>query len=111
MSYTSSVVPIIVGVWVQSHLEKLLLKTLPGAIRNFMTPLLSMLVMVPLILMTIGPVTTLGANGLAAGVDWLFAVAPWLAGAVMGGLWQVFVLFGLHWGFVPFIINDLSTQG
>ena len=109
MSYTSSVVPIIVGVWVQSHLEKLLLKTLPGAIRNFMTPLLSMLVMVPLILMTIGPVTTLGANGLAAGVDWLFAVAPWLAGAVMGGLWQVFVLFGLHWGLVPIIVQQLST--
>ena len=109
MSYTSSVVPIIVGVWVQSHLEKLLLKTLPGAVRNFMTPLLSMMVMVPLILMTIGPVTTLGANGLAAGVDWLFAVAPWLAGAVMGGLWQVFVLFGLHWGLVPIIVQQLST--
>ena len=108
MSYTSSVVPIIVGVWVQGHLERLLLKVLPGAIRNFMTPLLAMLIMVPLILMTIGPVTTLAANGIAAGVDWMFAVAPWLAGAVLGGLWQVFVLFGLHWGLVPIIVQQLS---
>ena len=108
MSYTSSVVPIIVGVWVQGHLERLLLKVLPGAVRNFMTPLLAMLIMVPLILMTIGPVTTLAANGIAAGVDWMFAVAPWLAGAVLGGLWQVFVLFGLHWGLVPIIVQQLS---
>lgn len=109
MSYTSSVIPIIVGVWVQGHLERFLIRTLPGAIRNFMTPLLAMLIMVPLILLTIGPLTTAAANSIAAGVDWLFAVAPWLAGAVMGGLWQVFVLFGLHWGFIPIMVQQLAN--
>ncbi len=108
MTYTSSVVPIIVGVWVQGHLERVLLRYLPSAVRNFMTPLLSMLIMVPLILLTIGPVTTYAANAIAGGVNWLFAVAPWLAGAVMGGLWQVFVLFGLHWGFVPIMVEQLA---
>jgi len=109
INYTSSVVPIIVGVWVQSHLERVLLRVLPGAIRNFMTPLLVMLIMVPVVLLTIGPITTFAATSIAAGVDWLFAVAPWAAGAIMGGLWQVFVLFGLHWGFVPIIVQQLST--
>lgn len=109
MSYTSSVVPIILGVWVQGHLERLLVRTLPGAIRNFMTPLLSMLIMVPLILLTIGPATTVAANGLANAITWLFQVAPWLAGAVMGGLWQVFVIFGLHWGIVPIIVQQVSN--
>jgi PTS system beta-glucosides-specific IIC component len=108
MSYTSSVVPILVGVWLQSYLEKFLLRVLPSAIRNFMTPLLSMLIMVPLILLTVGPLTTYAATALAGGVNWLFAVAPWLAGAIMGGLWQVFVLFGLHWGFVPIMVQQLS---
>ncbi|MFT4216022.1 MAG: beta-glucoside-specific PTS transporter subunit IIABC [Micropruina sp.] len=109
MSYTSSVIPIIVGVWVQGYLERFLIRTLPGAIRNFTTPLLVMLVMVPLILLTIGPATTILANGIADGITWLFQVAPWLAGALMGGLWQVFVLFGLHWGFVPIMVQQLST--
>ena len=108
MSYTSSVIPIIVGVWVQGHLERLLVRVLPGAVRNFMTPLLAMLLMVPLILLTIGPATTIAANALAGGITWLFGVAPWLAGAVMGGLWQVFVLFGLHWGFIPIIVQQLA---
>ncbi len=109
MSYTSSVIPIIVGVWLQGYLERFLIRTLPGSIRNFTTPLLCMLIMVPLILLTIGPATTLLANGIADGITWLFVVAPWLGGALMGGLWQVFVIFGLHWGFVPILVQQLST--
>ncbi|MFT3832788.1 MAG: beta-glucoside-specific PTS transporter subunit IIABC [Micropruina sp.] len=109
MSYTSSVIPIIVGVWVQGYLERFLIRTLPGSIRNFTTPLLCMLIMVPLVLLTIGPATTILANGIADGITWLFKVAPWLAGALMGGFWQVFVIFGLHWGFVPILVQQLST--
>ncbi len=111
MSYTSSVIPIIIAVWLQGYLEKFLNKYLPSAVRNFTTPLLVMLIMVPLTLMTVGPITTYAARGISSGVNALFGFAPWLAGAIMGGFWQVFVLFGLHWGFVPIMVNDLSTQG
>ncbi|MFT3876270.1 MAG: beta-glucoside-specific PTS transporter subunit IIABC [Propioniciclava sp.] len=111
MSYSSSVIPIIVGVWLQGHLERFLTRTLPGAVRNFMTPLLVMLVMVPLILLTIGPATTFLANALAAGLTALFNAAPWLAGGIMGGFWQVFVLFGLHWGLIPIMLQQLTADG
>ncbi|MFI7579071.1 beta-glucoside-specific PTS transporter subunit IIABC [Kocuria kalidii] len=111
MNYTSSVIPIIVAVWLQGYLERFLNKVLPSALRNFTTPLLTILIMVPLILMTVGPVTTLAAQAVSSGVNAVFGVAPWLAGAIMGGFWQVFVLFGLHWGFIPIITNDLATQG
>lgn len=109
MSYASSVIPIILGVWMLGHVERFFTKVLPGAIRNFMTPLLAMLIMVPLVLLTIGPATTILANLIAAGITALFETAPWLAGALMGGLWQVFVVFGLHWGFVPIILLQLGT--
>ncbi len=111
MNYTSSVLPIIVAVWLQGYVERLLTRVLPSAIRNFTTPLLTLLVMVPLVLMTVGPVTTFASQGLSAGINAAFTFAPWLAGAVMGGFWQVFVLFGLHWGLVPGMLNELSTQG
>lgn len=111
MSYTSSLIPIIVAVWLQSYLERGLNKVLPEAIRNFTRPLVVMLVMVPLVLITVGPITTLVANWISAGVTSLFAFAPWLGGAIMGGFWQVFVLFGLHWGFVPIMLQDLASQG
>lgn len=111
MSYASSVIPIIVAVWIQGYLERAIRKALPSAIRNFTVPLLTLLVMVPLVLITVGPLTTWIANGISAGINAVFTFAPWLAGALMGGFWQVFVLFGLHWGFVPLITNDLGTQG
>ncbi|MFT3889481.1 MAG: beta-glucoside-specific PTS transporter subunit IIABC [Arachnia sp.] len=110
MSYSSSVIPIIVGVWVQGHLERLTTKVLPASIRNFSVPLISMFVMVPLILLTIGPATTFLANGLAAGLAFLFTSVPWLAGAIMGGFWQVFVMFGLHWGLVPIVLQELADN-
>jgi PTS system beta-glucosides-specific IIC component len=111
VTYTSSVIPIIVAVWLQSYLEHWLTKVLPSWLRNFTTPLLVLLVMVPLTLITVGPVTSFAAQAISSGIAWLFTAAPWLAGAIMGGLWQVFVIFGLHWGFVPFMVNDYATLG
>lgn len=111
MNYTSSVIPIIVAVWMQSYLEGFTKRVLPAAIRNFTVPLISMVVMVPLVLLTVGPLSTMLSNGIAGGVTWMFEVAPWLAGAFLGGLWQVLVLFGLHWGLVPIIILQLADNG
>jgi len=111
MNYTSSVIPIIIAVWLQSYLERFLNRVLPHWLRNFTTPLLVMVIMVPVILLTLGPITMYAASAVSAGVTAVFEAVPWLGGLLMGGLWQVFVLFGLHWGFVPLMINDLTTQG
>ena len=82
-SYTSSLVPIIVAVWFQSHLQRWLTKILPSAIRNFSVPLLVLLVMVPLTLITVGPVTTTASNGIASLMNALFEHVPWVAEAVI----------------------------
>jgi PTS system beta-glucosides-specific IIC component len=111
MNYSSSVIPIIVSVWLQGYLEQFLNRILPAAIRNFTTPLLTLLIMVPLVLITVGPVTTFAAQALSSGVAAAFNFAPWLAGAIMGGFWQVFVLFGLHWTFAPGFLSEIATQG
>lgn len=34
-----------------------------------------------------------------------------LAGAVMGGSWQVSVIFGLHWGLVPIMLSRIGSEG
>lgn len=110
-NYTGSVIPIILAVLIQARLEKVLLRYVPAVVRNFVTPLVSILVMVPLVLLTVGPITSVLSNGLSTGINNVFEFAPWLAGAVMGGLWQVFVLFGLHWGLVPTVVNDIALSG
>ncbi|MET0989788.1 MAG: beta-glucoside-specific PTS transporter subunit IIABC [Glaciihabitans sp.] len=111
VSYVSSVIPIIVIVWLQSHAERVLYAKLPSAIRRFVTPMILVLVLVPLTLVVIGPLSSMLSGGLAAGIGWVFDVVPWLGGALMGGFWQVFVIFGLHWGFVPIMTSELQNGG
>jgi len=111
VSYVSSVIPIIIVVWLQSHAEKFLYAKLPAAIRRFVTPMIVVLVGVPLVFVVIGPISDLLAGWLGSGIGWVFAVAPWLGGAIMGGLWQVFVIFGLHWGLVPLFQVEFQTTG
>ena len=111
VSYVSSVIPVIVIVWLQSHAERVLYAKLPAAIRRFVTPMVLVLVLVPLTFLVIGPLSNLISGGLASGISWVFDVVPWLGGALMGGLWQVFVIFGLHWGFVPLMTAELQTSG
>lgn len=54
------------------------------------------------------PVTTMASNGIASLMNMLFEHVPWVAGAVMGACWQVFVMFGVHWGLVPVMIAQYS---
>ena len=111
VSYVSSVIPIIIIVWLQSHAEKFLYAKLPSAIRRFVTPMIVVLIAVPLVLVVIGPISDLLSRGLGGAIGWVWQVAPWAGGAIMGGLWQVFVIFGLHWGFVPLFQVELQTTG
>ncbi|MFJ4295629.1 beta-glucoside-specific PTS transporter subunit IIABC [Curtobacterium sp. NPDC089689] len=111
MHYVYSVIPIAVAVWVQGYLERWLQRWLPELVRSFMTPFFVVLVMVPLILLTIGPLTTLTADGLSGAIEEAFKFAPWLAGGLLGGIYQVLVIFGLHWATDPIVIQEISLRG
>ena len=111
VSYVSSVIPIIVIVWLQSHAEKFLYAKLPGAVRRFVTPMIVVLIAVPLVFVVVGPISDVVGRALGGGIGWVFENAPWLGGAIMGGLWQVFVIFGLHWGLVPLFQLEFQTTG
>ena len=110
-TYTSSVVPIVVIVWIQSHAERWLKKLLPGMVVNFLSPALIVLFLFPLSLMTIGPATTYLSQGITNVVNWIYTLSPIGAGFVIGGLAQALVVFGLHWAMIAVIINEYATAG
>ncbi|MEP7763217.1 beta-glucoside-specific PTS transporter subunit IIABC [Sanguibacter sp. 25GB23B1] len=111
VSYLSAVIPTILAIYAQGHLERLLDRVLPDAIRNFVTPMLVLVIIVPLTFLAIGPVADWVGTGLSDGVNWFWGLSPAVGGALMGAFWQVFVIFGVHWGFVPVMVQDLATQG
>lgn len=111
VSYVSSVIPIIAIVWLQSHAERFLYAKLPSAIKRFVTPMIVVLIGVPLVFVVVGPISAILGGWLAGGIGFVFETVPWLGGAIMGGLWQVFVIFGLHWGLVPLFTLELQNTG
>ncbi|MCO7261394.1 PTS beta-glucoside transporter subunit IIABC [Dickeya zeae] len=111
INYSSSVIPILFASWVSCKLEKPLNHWLHTNIRNFFTPLLCVAISVPLTFLVIGPSATWLSQMLSGGYQWLYGLNSMLAGAVMGAFWQVCVIFGLHWGFVPLMLNNLSVMG
>ena len=111
VSYLSAVVPTILAIYAQAKLEHWLERVIPETVRNFVVPLVAVAVVVPLTFLAIGPVADLIGKGVSGGVNALWSLSPVIGGAVMGALWQVFVIFGVHWGFVPVMIQDLTTQG
>ncbi|CAH6364717.1 PTS beta-glucoside transporter subunit IIABC [Pantoea agglomerans] len=110
-NYSASVIPIILAAWVSCWLEKQSSRRLPASMKNFFAPLVCLSVTVPLTFLVIGPLATGLSQILANGYQWIYALAPWLAGAALGALWQVCVIFGLHWGLVPLMINNLAVLG
>lgn len=108
--YQSTVIPIIVAVYLQSFVEKFFRKVLPSVISIFAVTVLTLIVMVPLTFVVIGPLGLVIASILGGAFEALLSLNTIVAGFLLGGFWQVAVIFGLHWGIVPLFINNLATQ-
>ncbi|MEK4516469.1 beta-glucoside-specific PTS transporter subunit IIABC [Paenibacillus sp. FSL H8-0122] len=109
MSYTSSVIPIIISTYIGSKLEAFFRKVTPSVVRTFLVPFFTLLVTVPLALIAIGPVSTWAGQLLGQGTLFLYNLSPVIEGLLVGAFWQVFVIFGLHWGLVPIALNNMAV--
>ncbi|MGX6977645.1 beta-glucoside-specific PTS transporter subunit IIABC [Vagococcus elongatus] len=109
--YSSTVIPIIIAVWLQSYVEKFARRIVPNFLRIFGVTLITLLIMVPLTYIVIGPLGLIFGQLVGAGYQAIYSFSSVLAGAILGGFWQVLVIFGMHWGLVPIALNNLATTG
>lgn len=111
INYQSSVIPIVVAVFLQSRIEKLVQPRIHQAVRGIIAPLISLVVVGMLTYMVIGPVSNFLAVTLSNGISRLLAIAPPVAGAVLGCLYPLMLIFGFHWGIIPLAMNNFATMG
>lgn len=111
MGYNATVVPIILSIWAYSYLYKFLDKKIPETLKLVVIPLISLLVMVPLTIMVIGPIGVYSGEGVASLVNWLIERSSILTGILIGGGWSILVSLGIHWAVNPIMINNVSTYG
>lgn len=110
-SYASSVIPIILSIFVFSYLERFLKRYIPKTLDMVVTPAISLAVMVPLTLMAFGPFGNYVSDLLGKFFVAVTGVSPLISGAIFGGAYPIFVMFGVHRALVPIGINEVSTTG
>lgn len=95
-SYLSTVMPSILAMWVASLIEKNIKKITPDVVKLFVVPFVTILVTVPLTFLVVGPVANLLTDWVSAGFQAVLSFSLILYGFLLGALWQVLVIFGLH---------------
>ncbi|WDH83118.1 beta-glucoside-specific PTS transporter subunit IIABC [Paenibacillus urinalis] len=111
VSYASSVIPVLLAVWILSYVEKWVDKIIPSALKLLLVPLISLLIMVPVTLIAIGPLGTVIGSGLSGGINWLLDEGGLIAGIVLGGAMAVITMTGMHYALVPVILSNIATLG
>lgn len=112
--YTSSVVPIILAVAIAAPLEHWLKKVIPDVIELFVVPFVTLIVMVPLTYLVIGPIASILCSILSLFFNAIYSipvVGGLIGGVLIGAFWQVLVIFGLHWSLVPLAMINYSLLG
>ena len=111
VNYTSSVIPIILAVWVMSYVEKIADKVSPKSIKFFTKPLITILVMGPLALIVLGLIGAILGDGLATVITNINEVAPWSIPMIIGGISPLIIMVGMHYAIIPIGYSQLGSMG
>jgi PTS system beta-glucosides-specific IIC component len=111
MKYQSSVIPAIFAVYFASRIGKFFNEHMNKNIKDIFGPMLTLMISVSFTYLVIGPIATFLSNILSFIGNGIYTTFPVIAGLVMGFFWQILVMMGLHWGFVPLFINEIATTG
>ena len=111
VSYASSVIPIILTVWLMSFVEPIADKFSPKSVKFFTKPLITILVVGTASLVVIGPFGYAVSDAISNGIKYLESFSPWLVPLIVGGFTPLLVATGTHYGLIPIGINNRMTNG
>lgn len=111
LNYSYSIFPMILAAWLAAKCEERLKKVLPSYLQMIFVPLITILVVSAITLVITGPVIQGAANGIAVFINWLVKSSGWIGGLIIGAFYQLLVIFGLHWGVVPLVAQQIAGTG
>ncbi|MFG6444145.1 beta-glucoside-specific PTS transporter subunit IIABC [Microbacterium sp. P06] len=111
VTYSYSVIPVLLGVYLMSWVERGLNRVIPRIIRLMVVPLITLVVVTPITLLLLGPIGTFVGNGISGGITWGLSNGGPIAGAIIGALLPLIIMTGMHYALVPFILTNLAQTG
>lgn len=111
VKYTYTIIPTMCMTWLLSYIETWVDRITPIVMKNFLKPMLIMLIAAPVAIVIIGPTGIWIGMQISVGVFAIHNTLGWLAVAIMGGLWSLLVMTGTHRVFTPSIIQTIAQTG
>lgn len=111
VKYTYTVIPALVMTWILSYIERWVDRITPAVTKNFLKPMLIVLIAAPIAIVFIGPVGIWIGSGISALVYTVHGYLGWLSVAIMGAIWPLLVMTGMHRVFTPTIIQTIAETG
>lgn len=108
--YSSSVIPILIMVWLMTYIEKGVNKLIPPVVKSFLQPALVLLISGFIALVFVGPLGVFCGNALSTAAVSLHGVAGWLTLALLGAIMPFIVMTGMHWAFAPIFLAASLTN-
>lgn len=111
VTYSSTVIPILLAIWIAAYVEKWVDRMIPSMFKLILVPTLTILIVVPVTLIAVGPLGSFIGNWLSFGVEALFEHGWIFAGFILGGTWSLIIMTGMHYAFLPIAMNNLAAKG
>ncbi len=110
-SYSSSIIPAMLSTILLKYVELLVDRFTPDWSKNFLKPLIIVVITAPITLCLLAPLGLMAGNGLQFIINSVYGFAPWLAMVIFAGLMPFIVMTGMHWAFVPACLLALADPG
>lgn len=111
VNYKSTIIPIIIAVWVMSYVYKWVNKIIPDTFKVLFVPMIVLFIMVPLELIVIGPFGTYIGKGVAAFVTWLYGINGVLGAFLFGTFRPLLIVLGMHYAITPINTQLIAEYG
>lgn len=111
VNYKSTIIPIIIAVWVMSYVYKWVNKIVPDTFKVLFVPMIVLFIMVPLELIVIGPFGTYIGKGVASLVTWLYGINGVLGAFLFGTFRPLLIILGMHYAITPINTQLIAEYG
>lgn len=111
VNYSYSVLAIIGSIWFMSYVEKLINKLLPNLLKMLIGPMLTVLIVIFAAIFIIGPIGNFLDNGIIVAVNALFNKVGLFTGLIIGGIFSLIIMTGMHYVVMLIAILSISKQG
>ncbi len=107
--YSSSLIPAILTAWVMSYIEQFVEKITPAFTKNFLKPMLIILISSPIAFVVLGPLGSFVGGALSSVLVTIQSNVSIVAYIIMAAAMPFIVMTGMHWAFIPVVFGALAT--